>query len=70
MLLCVDISFNLLSQPESGVSTPPKKPWPPIGGDRRVSVSATAASQSGFTPPHCGGSLRSCMAIGLHVCHA
>ncbi|XP_028252583.1 serine/threonine-protein kinase MRCK beta isoform X4 [Parambassis ranga] len=21
--------------PESGVSTPPKKPWPPIGGDRR-----------------------------------
>lgn len=58
VLLSVDISFNLLSQPESGVATPPKKPWTPIGGDRRVSVSVTASSQSGFTLPHYGRGLR------------
>lgn len=43
--LCVDISLNLPSQPESGVATPPKKPWPP-SGDRRVSASIPASSQS------------------------
>lgn len=42
---CVDISLNLPPQPESGVATPPKKPWPP-SGDRRVSVSFAASSQS------------------------
>lgn len=30
------------------MATPPKKPWPPIGGERRVSVSVHASSQSGF----------------------
>ncbi len=44
VLLCVDTSFNLPSQPEAGVATLPKKPWPPIGGDRRVSVSANQDS--------------------------
>ena len=54
--------FNLLSQPESGVATPPKKPWPPIGGDRRVSVSGHF-QPNGFTPPLYGRVLRS-----LHGC--
>ncbi|TKS65074.1 Serine/threonine-protein kinase MRCK beta [Collichthys lucidus] len=33
--LSVMISLLICRQPESGVATPPKKPWPPIGGDRR-----------------------------------
>lgn len=36
--------FYLLSQPESGVATPPKKTWPPIGGDRRVSLESLFGS--------------------------
>lgn len=51
------ILFNLSLQPESGVAMPPRKPWPPIGGDRRVSLSVTASSQSGFTLIHYGCSL-------------
>lgn len=61
------ISFNLLSQPESGVATPPKKLWPPIGGDRRVSVAVEANQDSLYLAM--GEVKEACMAIGSHVCH-
>lgn len=52
--VCVHISFNLLPQTETGVATPPKKPWPPLGGDRRVSGPVPVCSQSG-SPLHLNG---------------
>lgn len=44
--VCVHFSFNLPPQTETGVATPPKKPWPPLGGDRRVSGPVPVCSQS------------------------